>query len=326
LDSKLDELGFDSLMYNELATAIEGTHGEAPPPDALAGLDDIRELAEYLRRRPAGLERPAAARVGEAGEDKEIVVPPLIANLGRKGLTAAQKWFYKDVLKPEFRGRGHVPKHTHFIVAANHASHLDMGLVKMALGEAGANLVALAAADYFFDNKVKRAFFENFTNLAPMERKGSLRKSLEWAFNLLEQGYNLLLFPEGTRSRTGQMQRFQRGLGHLVLRAKVGVLPMYLRTHDALPPGSWYLKSRDVSAAIGPFLSAELLERLGEGLPRSDAERAVTRLVERVVEDLRDGREVRVEEDFEAIRRQFASERPLRAAVPVASEHGKKAQ
>jgi long-chain acyl-CoA synthetase len=326
LDSKLDELGFDSLMYNELATAIEGTHGEAPPVDALAGLDDIRELADYLRRRPVAPERRDAARVSEADEDKEIVVPPLIANLGRMGLTAAQKWFYKDVLKPEYRGRGHVPKHTHFIVAANHASHLDMGLVKMALGKAGENLVALAAADYFFDNKLKRAFFENFTNLAPMERKGSLRKSLEWAFNLLEQGYNLLLFPEGTRSRTGQMQRFQRGLGHLVLRAKVGVLPMYLRTHDALPPGSWYLKSRDVSAAIGPFLSAELLQRLGEGLPRSDAERAVTRLVERVVEDLRDGRPIRVEDDFAAIQRQFHSERPLRAAVPVASEHGKKIQ
>ena len=70
-----------------------------------------------------------------------------------------------------------------------------MGLVKMALGGAGKNLVALAAADYFFDNKVKRAFFENFTNLVPMERKGSLRKSLEWAFHLLEQGYNVLDLP-----------------------------------------------------------------------------------------------------------------------------------
>jgi long-chain acyl-CoA synthetase len=199
-----------------------------------------------------------------------------------------------------------------------------MGLVKMALGRSGENLVALAAADYFFDNKLKRAFFENFTNLAPMERKGSLRKSLEWAFNLLEQGYNLLLFPEGTRSRTGQMQRFQRGLGHLVLRAKVGVLPMYLRTHDALPPGSWYLKSRDVSAVIGPFLSADLLQRLGEGLSRSNAERAVTRLVEGVVEDLRDGREVRIEDKFAAIRREYRPERPVRSAVPVASERSKK--
>ena len=325
LESKLDELGFDSLMYNELAAALENSSGESPRPDALAGLDDIRELADYLGRKPAGVERRGAAPAASGkSEDREIVVPPLIANLGRRGLTAAQKWFYNEVLHAEYQGRGHIPQHTHFIIAANHASHLDMGLVKMALGPSGENLVALAAADYFFDNRVKRAFFENFTNLAPMERKGSLRKSLEWAFNLLEQGYNILLFPEGTRSRTGQMQRFQRGLGHLVLRAKVGVLPMYLDTHDALPPGGWYLKSRDVSAVIGPFLSAELLQRLGEGLPRSDAERAVTRLVERVVEDLRDGRKTRIEEELAAIRLEHRSERPVRDAVPVASERSEK--
>jgi len=47
-----------------------------------------------------------------------------------------------------------------------------MGLVKMALGDAGEDLVALAAADYFFDTKYKRAYMENFTNLVPMERTG----------------------------------------------------------------------------------------------------------------------------------------------------------
>jgi long-chain acyl-CoA synthetase len=324
LESKLDELGFDSLMYNELATALESTAGEVPSPDVLAGLNDIQELADYLKRKPVSAGRRVARTATETTRDEEIVVPPLIANLGRKGLTAAQKWFYHEVLNPEFRGRGYVPKHTHFIVAANHASHLDMGLVKMALGDSGKNLVALAAADYFFDNRLKRAFFENFTNLAPMERKGSLRKSLDWAFRLLEQGYNLLVFPEGTRSRSGRMQRFQRGLGHLVLRAKIGVLPMHLTTHDALPPGGWYLKSRDVSAVIGPFLPPELLLRVGEGLSRSDAERAVTRLVERVVEDLRDGRETRIEEEIESIRQEYRSERPVRDAVPVASGRGKK--
>ena len=182
----------------------------------------------------------------------------------------------------------------------------------MALGESGKNLVALAAADYFFDNKVKRAFFENFTNLVPMERKGSLRKSLEWAFHLLEQGYNVLIFPEGTRSRQGIIQPFQRGLGHLVLRARVGVLPLYLDTYDALPPGAWYPQSRDVSARIGPFLPFETLSRAASGLPRSDAERVVTALVQRVVEVLRDGTSIDVEGSIEAERARYG-ERPGKA-------------
>ncbi len=328
LDSRLDELGFDSLMYNELAAALDGKIGEAPPPEVLTSLSDIRELADYLKRKPVGAPRTGPVRAQEVDETEskeEIVVPPLLSQLGRKGLTAAQRWFYRDVLEPEFRGRGHVPKHTHFIVASNHTSHLDMGLVKMALGDAGENLVALAAADYFFDNKVKRAFFENFTNLVPMERKGSLRKSLDWSFRLLEQGYNLLIFPEGTRSRSGRLQRFQRGLGHLALRAKVGVLPMYLSTYDVLPVGSWYLKSREVSAVIGPFLPPELLARVGEGLARSDAERVVTALVQKVVEDLRDGLDTRIEEEAKVLRQQFRTERPMKDAVTVASGQNKKA-
>ena len=56
-----------------------------------------------------------------------------------------------------------------------------MGLTKMALGEYGKDMVALAAADYFFDTKYKRAVMENFTNLVPMERTGSLRQSLRHA-------------------------------------------------------------------------------------------------------------------------------------------------
>jgi 1-acyl-sn-glycerol-3-phosphate acyltransferase len=183
-----------------------------------------------------------------------------------------------------------------------------MGLVKMALGESGKNLVALAAADYFFDNKVKRTFFENFTNLVPMERKGSLRKSLEWAFHLLEQGYNVLIFPEGTRSRQGTIQPFQRGLGHLVLRGRVGVLPLYLSTYEALPPGSWYPQSRDVSATVGPFLSFETLSRAASGLPRSDAERVVTALVQRVVEQLRDEGPIDVEAFIETERAPYVSD------------------
>lgn len=324
LSSRLDELGFDSLMYNELATTIESQVGEAPPPDVLTKLSDLQELADFLKRKPidGGRRERDEEREG-ARERDEIVIPSIVADVGRQGLTAAQRWFYHEVLHPEFKGRAHIPKHTHFIVAANHASHLDMGLVKMALGDAGKNLVALAAADYFFDNKVKRAFFENFTNLVPMERKGSLRKSLEWSFRLLEQGYNVLIFPEGTRSRSGELQRFQRGLGHLALRARAGILPMYLSTYGALPPGSWYLKSREVKAFIGPFLSFELLERLRRGA-RSEAERLVTFLVQRVVELLRDGEDVDLEREIHSLMQREESHRTAPEAIPVASGAGKR--
>ena len=319
LDVGLDELGFDSLMYNELAGAIEAATGESLSADALMSTTGIREIADNLKRRPTreSRERIQRGRGPKEAEADKVELPDVLKNAGRASLSAVQRWFYHDVLRPEFQGRVNIPNHVHFLVVANHASHLDMGLVKMALGESGKNLVALAAADYFFDNKVKRAFFENFTNLVPMERKGSLRKSLEWAFHLLEQGYNVLIFPEGTRSRQGTMQPFQRGLGHLVLRARVGVLPLYLSTHDALPPGAWYPQSRDVSAKIGPFLAFETLAGAASGLPRSDAERVVTALVQRVVEGLRDGIPIDVDGAIESERARYGERLEKKSEKPA---------
>jgi long-chain acyl-CoA synthetase len=314
LDGSLDELGFDSLMYSELSGAIENRTGESLSPDVLMSLSGIRELAESLRRGPRSGMEPESAKKDQA---EKIELPPFVQEIGKKGLATVQHWFYHDALKPSFTGRANIPDHTHFIVVANHSSHLDMGLVKMALGDAGENLVALAAADYFFDNKVKRTIFENFTNLVPMERKGSLRKSLEWAFRLLEQGYNVLVFPEGTRSRTGVMQPFQRGIGHLVLRAKVGILPMHLSTYEALPPGTWYPQSRDVSASIGPFLSFETLSKVSEGLSRSDSERAVALLAQHIVERARDQAKVDLEAEVKIVTKHFLAEKKARQPVTV---------
>ena len=50
---------------------------------------------------------------------------------------------------------------------------VSMGLVKDALGELGKDLATLAAKDYFFDDPLRRAYFENFTNLLPIDRHGS---------------------------------------------------------------------------------------------------------------------------------------------------------
>src|SRR5262249_10231494 len=163
-----------------------------------------------------------------------------------------------------------VPKSSTFIVAANHASHLDMGLVKHALGDWGPHLVALAAKDYFFEDPLKRAYFENFTNLVPMDRHGSLRESLRLATQGIPQGYILLIFPEGTRSTTGAMVDFKPSIGYLALSNNVDVLPMYLEgTHEALPKGSVVPKTRNIAAHIGPLITVETLRTITRGVSKS---------------------------------------------------------
>jgi hypothetical protein len=98
----------------------------------------------------------------------------------------------------------------------------------------------------------------------------------------------------------------------------VGVLPIYLSSFEALPPGSWYLESTDVKAFVGPFLPFELLEKMGEGMSHSDAERMVIALCQRVVEALRDGEGTRVEEFVKELLAKAPTERSSREAVSVA--------
>jgi long-chain acyl-CoA synthetase len=218
------------------------------------------------------------------------------------------------VLNMKCEGCTNVPVHTNFIVAANHTSHLDTGLIRMALGEAGRDLVALAAADYFFDNKYKRAYMYNFTNTVPIERSGSLRKSLRHALSFLDRGYNALIFPEGTRSLTGELAEFKPVLGFIALTAHTGILPVYVYgTYEALPKGSNMLRSRDVGARVGRFLAPDELAAMTKGMSKSDAYRLIAAFVRHEIENLRDG--TRNHFDATTLRRRWRAERTKTTSV-----------
>jgi long-chain acyl-CoA synthetase len=310
ISSRLGDLGFDSLMFVELATAIENAGGALTAPERLNEVQDVRELLTVVNRQAAtGPKRDAAGlRLESEKDDDEIHVPEFLKAIGNKTVDLAQHALYDRLLRTKYEGKTNIPYHTNFIVAANHSSHLDMGLVKMALGDAGEDLVALAAADYFFDTKYKRAYMENFTNLVPMERTGSLRQSLRHARSYLDRGYNALIFPEGTRSMSGQMADFKPVIGYLALASRVGILPVYLRgTYEAFPKGSTILKSRDVGARVGRLLTIEELEELTRGLARAEAYRLIAARVRHEIVNLRD----RTSEPFDAkaLHEQWTAER-----------------
>lgn len=311
LNSRLADLGFDSLMFVELAAAIENAGGSITAPERLNEAQDLRELAAVVSRRPgasAGRERSSAAAESRRNEDGEIHVPSLIGRAGTKAGDVLQRLFYDRVLDTHYEGRSNIPAHTNFIVAANHSSHLDMGLTKMALAEAGKDMVVLAAADYFFDTKYKRAVMENFTNLVPMERTGSLRQSLRHASSFLNRGYNALIFPEGTRSVTGELADFKPIIGYLALHTGVGILPVYLHgTYDAMPKGSNVIKNRKVGARIGRYLEFHEIEEMSKGMPRAEAYRLIAARVKHEVENLRD--QTRRPFDAKVLRKQWKAER-----------------
>ena len=158
----------------------------------------------------------------------------------------------------------------------------------MALGVPGRDSTSLAAADYFFRNRYRRAYFKNFTNLVPMERAGSIRKSMDTAERVLRRGKSMVVFPEGTRSLTGDMADFLPSLGYLALRSGVGLLPAWLEgTYESMPKGAALPRSRALGVAFGPFLPIESLRTLTEGLSQQESWRLIAALAQRIVENLR---------------------------------------
>lgn len=299
-DSRLQvDLGLDSLMLTELATALEQA---GVPTSAITDLtkiqtvDDLRKVVLSAGRRPKGVKELVVkeAESSKKSDALELELPEVVAQAGRKALTLGQSSIYGGMFDVKVTGKSFIPQNRNFLVVANHASHLDMGLVKMALGDQGSRLVALAARDYFFDTSWKRAYFENFTSLIPMDRQGSLRESLRLAGESLTQGFNLLIFPEGTRSPNGELQEFKPTTGYLALSYGVDILPLYLKgTYDALPKGSWWPKFEKLEVRIGPPILIDDLREKAKGLAKSESYRIATRLAEESVRALSQGRAVR---------------------------------
>lgn len=322
------ELGFDSLMFVELAALMDSVDpGSLPSNTALASAETVEELALLWGRgdAPSPLQ-PMRGRLAEdvfggggasdSTKEESVWVPAPLRKIGRRLLSVGQQRFYDALMDVGVRGQAHIPKHTAFLVAANHASHLDAGLVKTALGQYGRGLVALAARDYFFGSKLRRAYFEHFTNVLPIERHGSIRHSLRQALGVLADGRSLLVFPEGTRSADGVMATFKPSIGYLAENSGVPLLPMYLwGTYAAMPKGSTLLpKQRRIGAAIGQPLLPEHFARLAEGVPTSEAHRRATTLVERAVRALQEGGSYRVSVLLHQLMRE------LEAGTPAASD------
>lgn len=125
-----------------------------------------------------------------------------------------------------------------FVAVANHSSHVDAPLIFGSLPRRlSKNLSAGAAADYFFQSWYKALPTTLFFNSFPVERQGS-RGKRGMAGLLLSEGVPLLIFPEGTRSRTGAMARFTPGAAALSISRNVPILPIALvGAYAAMPYG-----------------------------------------------------------------------------------------
>ena len=163
------------------------------------------------------------------------------------------------VLSPRVIGLEHLdPVQGPMILAANHASHLDTGLLLSSLPVAlRHHTIVAAAADYFFDRHWKAAFWSFGLGAIPMERSKVNRRSADLAAGLVNDGWSLIIFPEGGRTADGWGREFKGGASYLAKRCGVPVIPVHIRgTRAVLAKSSSRFRPGATEIRLGDALIA----------------------------------------------------------------------
>ncbi len=152
------------------------------------------------------------------------------------------------------------------LVLANHQSFLDPLLIGLPLHRP----VSFVARDTLFKIPVIGWILRN-TYVMPISRESASSASLRETIRRMQHGYLVGLFPEGTRTETGEVGPFKPGFVALIRRAKLPVYPVGIAgAFQALGRKSWFLKPARVRVVVGEPISVEELAQFA-GRDKDDA-------------------------------------------------------
>ena len=115
------------------------------------------------------------------------------------------------------------------IFAANHSSHLDTSILFCALpSKVRKRMVVAARSDYFFDKYWKAFLWTLWMNVVPIDREKVSRRTIRLISNLIENGWNLVIYPEATRGDDDFIEPFRPGAAYLATHTNALVVPTYI--------------------------------------------------------------------------------------------------
>lgn len=195
-------------------------------------------------------------------------------------------WF-RILLRLVFRfrvvGRHHIPRKGPFILVANHSGHPDAVVLMAALPLRRVNTVhPLAAKDYFFRRRFIGVSVHALLNALPIDRRArSAKAAMADGLELLRDGRGVILFPEGTRSDTGEIAPFKTGVGLLLAGTQIPAIPAYIEgSREVLPKGALRPHLARLNVRIGAPITFEYEPQDVQGW------RAVAEQLEQRVRDL----------------------------------------
>jgi long-chain acyl-CoA synthetase len=264
-ETTLDELGFSSLERVELMSELEDRFDVTVDEAAFSNARTVADLEKLVQRAapPAGPVPPRVSAAPREGAREPITFPAwnrawparTVRSVGLSSLilplTRVFAWIRVEGLEHLQALEGPV------IFAANHQSHMDTPVIMAALPRAWRYRVAPAMAKEFFDahfhpdqhrarqvwpNRLGYYLAALFFNAFPLPRReAGARDALRYIGDLVSHGISILIFPEGERTETGDIGRFQPGVGMMAARLDVPVVPVRLEGLDRVLHRDWHM-------------------------------------------------------------------------------------
>jgi len=137
------------------------------------------------------------------------------------------------MFRPRYLGRDKIPVEGPLIIAANHLSHIDPAFIMTATKRP----VSYMSKKEHFDGAIRRLVFKQ-VGVIPVDRDAGGTDALKDAVKILREGGAIGIFPEGTRSRDGDMGKGKTGVARLAAMTDAAVVPVAIRQTDDVWPVS----------------------------------------------------------------------------------------
>ena len=266
----LEELGLSSLDRVELMVALEDAFSTHVDESAFAGVRDVGQLRALLEQPPA--DAAAAIEPVDFPSWNRTIVPRAIRRVSLPTVILPLTRLFARI---HVEGRKQVRSiDSPVIFAANHQSHMDTPVIMAALPARLRYRLATAMAKEFFKahffprdhprlawltNSLNYYLASLFFNAFPLpQREAGARQTLRYIGEVLEDGCSVLIFPEGRRTDSGEIDRFRPGIGMIASRLNVSVVPVRIEGLDKVLHHTWRMaKPGRVRVAFGAPMRLE---------------------------------------------------------------------
>ena len=237
----------DSLMVIEFFAAI-GELLDCPTTTNIGRSHTLRNVMDALEPKFENRQVDAVCTISEEGYWARVLKEN---QLQRKNVSAAEIirtkfmrsmiWsvggeFIRSYFSLRAEGFENLPIDRPYVLAANHNSHLDAPAVLLAAGKHVDRISLAAAKNFFLKTGFTGRIVRDVLNAVPFDHQEEFLESLLTLRDRIGVRRPLLVFPEGTRSPTGELQSFKSGLGLLAVEFDLPVVPVHVcGTYKAWP-------------------------------------------------------------------------------------------